>query len=319
MKFNVQKAKREQVYTKLALMSPSGGGKTYSALKVATGMAQEIENITGKKAKILMGNTEGSRGRYYANEFEYDIVDLEAPYSPELYIEFIDYAVEEGYDILILDSTSPEWEGTGGCLELHALAGGQYQHWQKITPRHEKFLGKIADSPIHIIATMRGKDQYALETDEKGKLSVKKLGVGSKQRDGFEYEFTCTFLLDQKTHIAEAQKDNTHIFEGEVGTVLSESHGARIIKWANDGEVVEAPKIFKPTSAEAEAEREQLFENMKNTIKDIAMAMNEKGIMDKYQYVVNLRLGEGRKVNSATIDDMPKLELILEDLKDIKI
>ena len=115
----------------------------------------------------------------------------------------------------------------GGCLELQQQAGGTYQAWGKVTPRHNKFIEAIADSPIHLIATMRGKDQYELEKDEKGKTSVKKLGVGAKQRDGFEYEFTCTFLIDQKTHMAEVQKDNTHIFENETATLLNESYGEK--------------------------------------------------------------------------------------------
>ena len=53
-KFQVQKAAREKIYVKIALMSPSGGGKTFSSLRLATGMAEEIENETGKKAKILL-------------------------------------------------------------------------------------------------------------------------------------------------------------------------------------------------------------------------------------------------------------------------
>ena len=47
-------------------MSPSGGGKTYSALKLATGMANKIEQQTGNRPKILLGNTEAKRGYYYA-------------------------------------------------------------------------------------------------------------------------------------------------------------------------------------------------------------------------------------------------------------
>jgi hypothetical protein len=199
-------------------------------------MANEIERQTGKKAKILMANTEQKRGYYYANEFDYDIVDIDAPHNPEKYVELIEFATNEGYDILIIDSSSHEWEGKGGCLELQQQAGGTYQAWGKVTPRHNKFIEAIADSPIHIIATMRGKDQYEIEKDEKGKTSVKKLGVGAKQRDGFEYEFTCTFLIDQKTHMAEAQKDNTHTFENETATLLNESYGEKIIKWANSGE-----------------------------------------------------------------------------------
>lgn len=235
MAFQVKKAKREKIYAKIALMAPSGGGKTYGALRLATGMAQEIERRTGKKARILMGNTEQKRGYYYANEFDYDIVDIDAPHNPEKYVEFIDFAVSEGYDIVIIDSSSHEWEGKGGCLELQQQAGGTYQSWQKVTPRHNKFIDAIASSPIHLIATMRGKDQYEVSKDDKGKTNVQKLGVGAKQRDGFEYEFTCTFLIDQKTSCSEVQKDNTHLFEHEGCFLLTEAHGAKIIQWADEG------------------------------------------------------------------------------------
>lgn len=235
-KFQAQKAVREKVFTKLALMAPSGGGKTYSALRIATGMANQMEKTTGKKGRILLGNTENGRGKYYADQFDYDIVDLEAPYNPELFVGLIDYAVAEKYDILIIDSTSPEWEGRGGCLELQQQAGGKYQDWSKVTPRHDKFIQAIASSPIHIIATMRGKDQYEVEKDEKGRVSIKKLGVGAKQREGFEYEFTCTFTIDLATNLATSQKDNTHIFENDINFFLSEEHGEKLIKWANSGE-----------------------------------------------------------------------------------
>lgn len=236
MAFQVKKAKREKIYTKIALMAPSGGGKTYGALRLATGMAEEIKRDTGKEARILMANTESKRGYYYANEFNYDIVDIDAPHNPEKYVELIEFAVSEGYDILIIDSSSHEWEGKGGCLELQQQAGGTYQSWARVTPRHNKFISAIADSQIHIIATMRGKDQYEMEKDDKGRTTVTKLGVGAKQRDGFEYEFTCTFLIDQKTNMATAQKDNTHIFENETATLLSEAYGQKIIQWANSGE-----------------------------------------------------------------------------------
>lgn len=242
--FQAKKAIREKIYTKIALMAPSGGGKTYSALRLATGMANQIKKITKKDARILMGNTEQKRGYYYANEFNYDIVDIEAPHNPEKYVELIDYAVENGYDILIIDSSSHEWEGKGGCLDLQTQAGGTYQSWSKVTPRHNKFIEALTESPIHIIATMRGKDQYEMVKDDKtGKASVQKLGIGAKQRDGFEYEFTCTFLIDQKTNAAEAQKDNTHLFENQGPTILTEKHGEQIIKWANSGEEhIETPE-----------------------------------------------------------------------------
>ena len=272
--FQVKKAKREKIYAKIALMAPSGGGKTYSSLRLATGMAQEIEKETGKKAKILLANTEQKRGYYYANEFEYDIVDVDAPHEPEKYVDLVDFAVSEGYDILIVDSTSHEWEGKGGCLELQQKAGGTYQAWAKITPRHNKFINAIADSPIHIIATMRGKDQYEMTKDDKGKTSVQKLGVGAKQRDGFEYEFSCTFLLDQKTNTAEAQKDNTHLFDHEGAKILTEGDGIKIMQWANQGEGY-TPVVRKEDTNGDSSDLDTLKKEIVDKCKELGGTKNE--------------------------------------------
>lgn len=295
MAFQVQKAVREKIYTKVALMAPSGGGKTYSALRLATGMKQELEKILGRPCRILLANTEGARGRYYANEFDYDIIDLVEPFYPEQFTEAIRFAVEQKYDILVMDSTSPEWDGKGGCLELQQKAGGTYQAWAKVTPRHDAFINELATSPIHLIATMRGKDQYEVEKDDRGKTSVKKLGVGAKQRDGFEYEFTCTFTIDQKTHMAESQKDNTHIFENDSATMLTEAHGQKIIKWANASDIEPATPKFTASAADSENELDVIHKEMvalctklggtKNaelmeTLKAYIPSGNPKGIKD---------------------------------------
>lgn len=312
MPFQIKKATREKIYCKIALMAPSGGGKTYSALRLATGMAEEIEKETGKKARILMGNTEQKRGYYYANEFDYDIVDIEAPHNPEKYVEFIKFAVDEGYDILIIDSSSHEWEGRGGCLELHQQAGGQYQSWGKVTPRHNKFIEAIADSPIHIIATMRGKDQYEMSKDDRGKTSVQKIGVGAKQREGFEYEFTCTFLIDQKTSMAEVQKDNTHIFENEGATLLSEDYGRRIIQWANSGE-----GYTPPVRGRAEREAEKASEDISSVQKEIIAMCTQLGGTKNSDLMSTLKsyVPSG---NPNAIKDIDKAKECLAKIKNIK-
>ena len=310
MAFQVKKAKREKIYVKLALMAPSGGGKTYGSLRLASGMADEIKKETGKDAKILLANTEQKRGYYYANEFDYDIVDVEPPHNPAKYVELIDFAVSEGYDILIIDSSSHEWEGKGGCLELQQQAGGTYQAWSKITPRHNRFIEAIADSPIHIIATMRGKDQYEVNKDERGKTSVQKLGVGAKQRDGFEYEFTCTFLIDQKTNCAEVQKDNTHIFEGEGATLLTENHGRKIIQWANSGEG------YTPV---AKKDTDQPTADKLSSLKDEVIALMgkiiESGINKEDVYAVVAENNGGKK-NPNSLKTEEACKKVLEQLKD---
>lgn len=306
--FQVKKATREKIYVKIALMAPSGGGKTYGSLRLATGMAEEIEKETGKKAKILLANTEAKRGYYYADEFNYDIVDVEPPHNPEKYVELIDFAVQEGYDILIIDSSSHEWEGKGGCLELHQQAGGTYQAWSKVSPRHSKFIQAITDSPIHLIATMRGKDQYEMTKDERGKATVQKLGVGAKQRDGFEYEFTCTFLIDQKTNSAEVQKDNTHIFSNEGLTILSEAHGRKIIQWANSGEGY-TPVVRKNEDSEPIDELKTLKQEIIKTATEIGKASPEVTTTIK-KYTSN--------GNPNSITDIEVAKSLLKDLQSLK-
>lgn len=310
MGFQVKKAKREKIYVKVALMAPSGGGKTYGSLRLATGMADEIKKETGKDARILLANTEQKRGYYYANEFDYDIVDIDAPHEPEKYVDLINFAVEEGYDILIIDSSSHEWEGKGGCLEIQQKAGGTYQAWSRVTPRHNKFINAIADSPIHIIATMRGKDQYETTKDEKtGKMSVQKLGVGAKQRDGFEYEFTCTFLIDQKTNTAEVQKDNTHIFESQGATLLTEAHGVSLIKWANDGEGYTPPTRTETETSDTD-ELSTIHTQIIDKCKELGGTKNEKLMEVLKSYV--------KSGNPKAIKDADKAKECLEDISKVE-
>ena len=304
--FVVKKAKRELIYTKTAIMGPSGAGKTYSSLTLATGMAKEIEKETGKEAKILMLNTEQSRGQYYANEFDYDIIDIEAPHNPEKYVDAINFAVEQGYDILIIDSSSHEWESEGGCLDLQQQAGGTYQAWKRVTPRHQRFINAIADSPIHVIATMRSKDSYEMSKDERGKTTVQKIGTAPKQRDGFEYEFTVTFLLDQKTNIAEFQKDNTHIFSGKSGVLLSEDHGRQMIQWANSGEGY-TPRVRQS------ADKEESLDDVK---KQIIALCKEKGAPENEEVMNTLKsfVSSGNPNSFRNID---KAKQCLEAIKQL--
>lgn len=288
-------------------------------------MADEIEKTDGKKSRILLANTEGSRGRYYANEFKYDIVDLEPPFNPELFVDLINYAVDEGYGILIIDSTSAEWEGKGGCLELQQQAGGKYQDWARVTPRHDKFIDTLALSPIHIIATMKGKDQYEVDKDDRGKVSVKKLGVGAKQREGFEYNFTCTFNIDRESHMAHSEKDNTHIFEREGDTLLTEDFGAKIIKWANSGDAVSISAMKFAENRASDGSGAVTDENALNSklaeIKSLTAALVEAGVEKeiianaiKTYHIVNGKAS----ANYNSIKDVSVADNVLAELLKLK-
>jgi hypothetical protein len=220
-----EKAKREKVFVKILLFSPSGGGKSYSALRLATGMAKKCNS------KIAYIGTEGSRDKYYANEFDYDLCQLD-DYSITSYIDAIEDAIDNGYKILIIDSISPEWQWLND--QHDKMTGNSFTNWGKLKPKHRKFMETILQSDIHIIACARGKTEWTLE-EQNGKQVPKKLGMGATQDKDISFDYTVSFQLDQSTHNATVDKDNTHIFEDRID-VLTEKDGEALMEWANTGD-----------------------------------------------------------------------------------
>ena len=304
-----ENASRDDAFLKIAEFGASGCGKTFGALVLSTGMARVFQKKYGRKAKILLADTEKGRGKYYADEFEYSYCRFDAPYNPEAFIELINYAVEQGFDILIIDSSSHEWDGEGGCLELQQKAGGTYQAWGKITPRHNAFIEAIAYSPIHIICTMRGKDQYEVEIDDRGKTTVKKLGLGAKQRDGFEYDFTCSFMLDQRTHTVDVEKDTTHVFDNRASFILTEKDGEKLMEWATSGNG-KTPEVHKVEPVIPEVDLNDLKKEIVGLCVELGGQKNEK-LMEALKAVVP-------NGNPNSIKSVDKAKALLETLKGMK-
>jgi len=237
-------AVKEKLKARIAIEGPSGSGKTYSALVLARG-------LVGNSGKIAMIDTEQESGKLYANLIAFDHATLEAPYTPERYVSLIQMAEKSGYECIIIDSMSHEWMGTGGILEIHdSLPGNSYTNWAKVNPRHNNFLETILKSKCHIIATMRSKQAYALETNEKGKQEPKKLGLAPQQRDGMEYEFTAVLKMDI-THMATGDKDRTGLFPSGEWFKPTEAIGADLGKWLNDGK--ECTPKEKPAEPKTES------------------------------------------------------------------
>lgn len=221
------RAKRKRAWLKLAVTGPSGSGKTYSSLQMAFGLGR----------KVAMIDTENGSGSLYAHLGEYDVLEISAPFTVAKYIDAINNAVEAGYDVLVIDSITHAWAGEGGLLSvkesLDARVGNTFGNWAIITKLHEEFKAAILQSPIHVIATMRSKEEYAQTPDASGKTSVKKLGMAPIQRDGMAYEFTVIFDVAQN-HEALASKDRTGLFDGMIEK-LSARHGQRIREWLESG------------------------------------------------------------------------------------
>jgi hypothetical protein len=235
MQFQISKATRNQIKLRAALIAPSGGGKTFSALRLAKGM--------GEKTGLI--DTENHRALYYATEFDFQHIPFNPPFSPENYIAAIDFAIANGCKTIILDSASHEWMGLGGILNIKdSMPPSQFQNgfakWAVLTPRHDAFIDKIQRSDAHLIVCLRGKDEYVLEQNDKGKQVPRKVGVGMQMRDGLEYECTVALLIDQETHKFSVTKDNTHLFENRYD-ILTEKDGEALKMWAETGEMPPPP------------------------------------------------------------------------------
>ena len=250
-----QKAKREKIWLKVLLSGPSGCGKSYSALRIAKGIAKKCGS------DIAYIGTEGSRNKYYADEFDYDLLELEEPFECEKYMAAIDEAIDAGYKVLIIDSLTHEWKWLNDVHDK--MPGNSFTNWGKLKPRHHKFMDKVLTSPIHIIATARGKDDWVLE-DKNGKQVPKKVGVGQQQDKDISFEYTVSLMIEQDTHVASSDKDNTHLFDGRY-EVLTEKDGERLYEWANKGDDP-APKPEKPTYTETHVTNEELLTSIKKEI-----------------------------------------------------
>ena len=228
MKFQARKAEKRKLALKILLSGASGSGKTYSALRLATG----IINKTG--GEIYLINTEGDRGEMYGNKFNYNIIDLPEPRSPENYMEAIQYCVDNGASVIIIDSLSHEWNYLNE--QVNNMPGNSFNNWGKQKPRHRKLVDFIVETKVHLIATGRGKDEYVMENDEKTKKTqIKKVGVGVQQEKDTEYEYMVTFNIAQDTNVATAMKDNSGLFTNKYD-VLTEKDGEALYDWANGGE-----------------------------------------------------------------------------------
>lgn len=223
----LQKATKKKVKLRIGMSGASGFGKTYSSLLMAYGITKDWN-------KIAVIDTENSSASLYSDLGEYNVIDLQPPYSPERYIEAIKTCESAGIEVIIVDSITHEWDGEGGCLEIHDKLGGRYQDWGKITPRHRTFINAILHCNSHVITCVRRKQDYEM-VKENGKLSVQKAGTKEITREGFEYELTVNYEFVNDSHFVKASKDRTSLFINKPEFVITSKTGEELMQWANAG------------------------------------------------------------------------------------
>jgi hypothetical protein len=227
MAFQFVKATKEQAKLRLALFGPSGAGKTYSALRIASGMS-------GKLAVI---DTERGSASKYADRFEFDVLELEDK-TIEVYCQAIDAAAKAGYGVLIVDSLSHAWQEL--LEEIDKLAKNKYRGntwsaWSDGTPKQRQLVDAILAYPGHIIATMRSKTEWTTQTNSSGKAQPVRVGLAPEQGKGIEYEFDLLMELSVD-HAATVLKDRTGKFQDQIIDKPGEDFGEKLAAWLSSGE-----------------------------------------------------------------------------------
>ena len=228
----LRKAERKSAKIRLGLASPSGGGKTYSALLIARGLA-------GSWDKVAVIDTENGSADLYSQLGDYNVLSLTAPYHPQRYIDAIHECEEAGMEVIVIDSITHEWSGVGGCLEIQQMevdrqrVKNTYTAWKVVTPIHQKFIDAILQSRCHIITTVRSKTDY-MQVDDNGRKSIQKVGMAQVTRDGFEYELTVSLDLDEN-HRAVVSKDRTNLFKGQPAFIPTIETGQILRQWCETG------------------------------------------------------------------------------------
>ncbi|MFC4209550.1 AAA family ATPase [Pedobacter lithocola] len=230
----IRKAERKKAKIKMALQGTSGSGKSLSALLIAFGLCNDWK-------KIAVIDTENCSADLYSNHGDYNIISIDAPYSPEKYIEAIDMCINAEMEVVIIDSISHCWDY---LIELHSnMTGNSFTNWGKITPMQNAFINKILQAKAHVISTMRVKQDYILN-QQNGKYIPEKIGLKAVQRDGVDYEFTIVLDINSK-HFAIASKDRTNIFIDNPEFKITTHTGRKILEWCNSASMNDIETVKK--------------------------------------------------------------------------
>lgn len=246
--FAPRKAVKARRKLKLAIDGAGGSGKTKGALALATAIAQQIAIQRGDPQgwKVLGVDTENDSMALYSDEYPFEVINLRAPYTSDRYKRAMQYGISQGFDVLIVDSLSHQWEGSGGIRSrkdaLDVAGGNGFANWAKLSPEHTEFLEFIKALDIHMIATMRSKMEYVIE-EVNGKKVPRKIGLAPVQREGVDYEFDVVFDLNADMR-ASVSKDRTQVFAGRTDINLLDPDVARSLwQWLNTGVSIETAKL----------------------------------------------------------------------------
>jgi len=199
----IRKAVRENARLVFALSSTTGEGKTLTAILLGYGLA----NFRADKLGFL--DAENRRGSLYADVLQdskftshptneqFLIADLYAPFSPGRYKQAIMEFQAAGVEVLIIDSVTHEWEGTGGCQEIAEAGNPKIPNWNLAKKLHKDFMNTLLQSDMHVIVCVRAREKSKPERVD-GKLQFVELGLQPIQEKNFMFEMTASLMMHKQ-------------------------------------------------------------------------------------------------------------------------
>jgi hypothetical protein len=188
--------------------------------------------------KIALIDSERISASKYADRFEFDTVDLQTK-KVEEYVNLINEAAKEGYEVLIIDSLTHAWQTLNEEVELIADArykGNFWAAWSEGTPMQRKLIDALVSYPGHIIATMRSKTEWQTGGGEGSKSRPIRVGLAPEQGKGIEYEFDILFEITPE-HLATIIKDRTGKFQDKIIEKPGREFGEELVAWLNESVV----------------------------------------------------------------------------------
>lgn len=247
MTITFRRAVRENVPLLIGLAGGTGAGKTYTAMRLASGMAE------GQPFAVI--DTEAGRAKAYADQFAFDHADLRPPFSPMAYEAAILAADAAGYPVIVVDSFSHEHAGEGGLLdwqeaELQRMAGDDWgkrervkmASWIKPKSAHKHMVQRLLQIRAHLILCFRAEEKLEMgKNPQTGKTEIIKK-VTKTGKDGWvpicekslPYELTASFLLtDDRPGVPlpiKLQEQHKPLFP--LDKPITEESGKLIAQWS---------------------------------------------------------------------------------------
>lgn len=264
--FDFKPAVRENVSLLIALAGASGSGKTYSALRLAKGLAPS--------GRIAFIDTEARRGLHYADQFDFMHADMRPPFRPSNFIDGIRAAEAAGAEVVIIDSFSHEYDGEGGIMdwadELAEKGVKSPGNWKDPKLAHKKMMNALLQCRASLIFCLRADEKIEI-VRENGRTQVKPLGWMPICEKRFMFEMTASFTLTpdkpgqpQFNLPHKLQRQHRGMFQE--GVPISEDAGRALAEWARGGTAPVAEKATTHPTATLEARADRFEAALRGSV-----------------------------------------------------